>query len=92
MLRTLVDNVHRRQENMGNVSRENEDTMNIPKRKSSDWKEKKKKTVAEKKNAYNGLSTPHLVLRLKKDSFSQKGSINRILKEKRKGRNKENPQ
>ena len=60
MLRTLVDNVHRRQENMGNVSRENEDTMNTPKRKSSDWKEKKKKTVAEKKNAYNGLSTLHM--------------------------------
>lgn len=53
-----MDNVYRRQENMGNVGRENEDTKNTPKRKSSDWKENKQtKTVAEKKNASNGLST-----------------------------------
>ena len=57
-----MDNVYRRQENMGNVSRENEDTKNTLKRKSSDWKEKQtnKKTVAEKKNVYNGLSTGHM--------------------------------
>lgn len=66
--KTLVDNVYRRQENMGNVGRENEDTKNTPKESLViEKKNKQTKTVAERRMHLMDLV---LCAWLKKDSFN----------------------